>query len=31
MQALPTPVIILFVLFPFVYLTYKHFKGNNKK
>jgi hypothetical protein len=31
MRALPTPVVILCVLFPFVYLTYKYFKGNAKK
>ena len=30
MQALPIPVVVLCTLFPFVYLTYKHFKNNLK-
>ncbi|CAG7838688.1 hypothetical protein CLOHAE12215_00022 [Clostridium haemolyticum] len=31
MKPLPIPVIIFFSLFPLMYLTYKHFKGNRRK
>lgn len=30
MPTLPTPIVILFVLFPFVYFGYKYYKNHRK-